>query len=570
VRNIRVADRRDWVANATPPRPARSPHVDWLATLVMFLIIPALILPLIGANAAGPSITASPTSATPGATVSLRGAKFPKNVDLVLTWNGSAENMPKASTRGNGGFKASFKVPPRTAPGKYTLVASLTEDEATLAGATTAELASVTITVVGAEPPTPAPTQPPTPAPTPAPTAPPAPTAAPTATPAPTAAPTATPAPTAAPTPTPRPTTVPTPAPTPTPTPLPTATPAPTPRPTATPAPTPRPTATPAPTPRPTVAPTPTPAPTSTAAPGLPAPVACGSSLSTLIGNAAAGSTLNLGTCVYTGSVDIRKSIRLYGGTFRLPLGATAVHVNADDVTLESIRFEGGGWTVKVYGRDRTKILNSRFTGMSETSITLNGPSVDDTLIAGNTIIQSVRTTHGYSPISGQGYGQGLNRNLVIRNNTIDQGPSGVAWFGIEVWDNVGLVIEGNTLRGASALVSIPRSNGAIVRNNQFDMTQAYWGIELADVDDAQVYGNSVWGNSGTIGPDGRAFVQMHPGSGTVLRNVVRNNTISRYWALVNAAGSGHSITNNCTSEITKLYAYSFSGPVTIAGNGGC
>ena len=163
-----------------------------------------------------------------------------------------------------------------------------------------------------------------------------------------------------------------------------------------------------------------------------------------------------------------------------------------------------------------------------------------------------------------------MNYRLTIRNNMIDQGPSGVAWFGVEVWDNIGLVIEGNTLKGASALVSIPRSNGAIVRNNRFDMTQAYWGIELADVDDAQVYGNTVWGNSGSIGPDGRAFVQLHPGSGTVLRNTIRNNTVSRYWALVNAAGSGHTITNNCTTDVTKVYAYSFTGPVTIAGNGGC
>jgi len=118
--------------------------------------------------------------------------------------------------------------------------------------------------------------------------------------------------------------------------------------------------------------------------------------------------------------------------------------------------------------------------------------------------------------------------------------------------------------------VSIPRSDGAIVRNNQFDMTQDYWGIELADVDDAQVYGNNVWGNSATIGPDGRAFVQLHPGSGTVLRDTIRNNTISRYWAVVNTAGSGHTIANNCTNGITKLYAYSFTGPVTITGNGSC
>jgi hypothetical protein len=322
----------------------------------------------------------------------------------------------------------------------------------------------------------------------------------------------------------------------------------------------------------PAAAPTATPAPTPnpTPVPGLPAQVSCSTALSTLINNAAAGSTLNLGSCVYTSGIDIRKAIRLSGGTYRLPAGATAVHINADDVTIEAARFEGGGNTVQVYGRDRDKVLNSSFTGMTETSIRVNGPGADDMLIAGNTITQRVNTGRGYSPIAGQGYGRGMNNRLVIRNNTIDQGPSGVAWFGVEVWDNVGLVIEGNLLKGSGALVSIPRSNGAIVRNNRFDMTQAYWGIELADVDDAQVYGNTVWGNSGSIGPDGRAFVQMHPGSGTVLRNIVRNNTVRKYWALVNAAGSGHTITNNCLNEVTKVAAYSFTGPVTISGNGPC
>jgi hypothetical protein len=336
--------------------------------------------------------------------------------------------------------------------------------------------------------------------------------------------------------------------------------------PVATPTPTPAPTGAPTPTPTATPAPTPTPTPT----PGLPAPVSCSTPLSTLIANAPAGSTLNLGSCVYTSGVDIRKSIRLYGGTYRLPAGATAAHVNADDVTLEAAKFEGGGNTVQVYGRDRTKILNSSFTGMTETSIRLNGPSIDDMLIEGNTITQRVQTSHGYSPIAGQGYGRGMNSRLIVRNNTIDQGPSGVAWFGVEVWDNVGLIIEGNVLKGSSALVSIPRSDGAIVRNNQFDMTQAYWGIELADVDDAQIYGNTVWGSSGSIGGDGRAFVQMNPGSGTADRNVIRNNTVSHYWAVANASGSGHTITNNCMLDVNHLYNYSFTGPVTVSGNGPC
>jgi hypothetical protein len=315
----------------------------------------------------------------------------------------------------------------------------------------------------------------------------------------------------------------------------------------------------------------PTPAPTATPGPGLPAQVSCSTALSTLITNAAAGSTLNLGTCVYTSHTSITKAIRLYGGTYRLPLGATAISVNANDVTIESAKFEGGGWTVKVFGVDRTKILNSRFTGMSETSIRLEGPSVDGMLIEGNTIIQSVVTGQGYSSVSGLGYGRGMNNNLVVRNNFFDNGPSNVAWFGLEVWDNVGLVIEGNTFRGAGALISIPRSDGALIQSNTFDMTTAFWGMELADVDNAQVLNNTAFANGSIdMNTTWRALVQLHPGSGTVQNIRISGNKLTNYPALVNAAGSGHTVTNNCMNSVGRLNWGSWAGPVTISGNASC
>ena len=273
---------------------------------------------------------------------------------------------------------------------------------------------------------------------------------------------------------------------------------------------------------------------------------------------------------MYTDPVDIRAPVTLMHGTIRVPGGTTAINVNADDVTINSTTFEGGGFTIRIHGRDRTRILRSTFTGMTETSIDLEGPSVDDTLIEGNTIVQAIPNEDGYSPISGQGPG-GMNRNLVIRGNTIDQGGEDVAWFGIEVWDNVGLVIEGNTLRGMKTLVSIPRSDGAIVRGNTFDFTgKAYWGIELSDISDARIVDNTVLGAGASIGLDGRAFVQLDAGSGTVERITIEGNHVSDLWSLVNAAGSGHVIRNNCLMEVTKLYTYEFAGPVTIVDNGPC
>jgi hypothetical protein len=49
VRNIAIADRKDWVINQRPEPPAPRPSKlrDWLATLPIILLVPALILPLV-------------------------------------------------------------------------------------------------------------------------------------------------------------------------------------------------------------------------------------------------------------------------------------------------------------------------------------------------------------------------------------------------------------------------------------------------------------------------------------------------------------------------------------------
>lgn len=296
----------------------------------------------------------------------------------------------------------------------------------------------------------------------------------------------------------------------------------------------------------------------------------CGSSLQQQVDALPAGAVLDLGSCVFDGSLDARRPITIVGGTIRRGPGQTAVTVNADDVTIDGTRFEGGGVVVRVLQRDRFTVRNSTFVGQTETSIRLDGPSVDDALIEGNRIVQSVRTNHGYSPISGAGFGRGLNSRLVIRGNLIDQGPPGVAWFGIEVWDNAGLVIEGNDLRGAGTLISIPRSDGAVIRGNRFDMTQANWGIELADVDGAVFSDNVATGSGAAVGGFGWGWVQLHPGSGTVRNITIVRNRLSDYYNFVNLEGSGHTITDNCLNRVQFESRFQATGPITWARNGPC
>ena len=91
MRNIRVADRADWVVDATPKRQPnpRTRVRDWLATATMFLLIPALILPFAGASAGGATLAVSPDAAAPGERILVRGNNLPKG-DAVLVWNGEA------------------------------------------------------------------------------------------------------------------------------------------------------------------------------------------------------------------------------------------------------------------------------------------------------------------------------------------------------------------------------------------------------------------------------------------------------------------------------------------------
>jgi hypothetical protein len=67
VRNIRVADRADWVANRRPdPTAHRHPRVrDLIATLPIALLIPAVLLIGFAATAASPSLNPARLSARP-------------------------------------------------------------------------------------------------------------------------------------------------------------------------------------------------------------------------------------------------------------------------------------------------------------------------------------------------------------------------------------------------------------------------------------------------------------------------------------------------------------------------
>lgn len=311
------------------------------------------------------------------------------------------------------------------------------------------------------------------------------------------------------------------------------------------------------------VPPTPVPVPSPTPTP-VPAPAG---TLTDILAASAPGAVIDLGSGVYTAGATITKPVTLRGGTINQ--SGTALHVRADDVTLEGVQFIGGNQTVQLWPGSRRTLRRCSFTLMTETSIRLQ-PGAHDTLIEAPNIVQSIGV--GYSPIAANdgGKGAGTFRNLVIRGGTIDNGPPIVSHMGCEVWAVSGLVIEDVAFRGSDVHISIPRSDGAIIRRCDFDLTQTPWAaIELSDVENAQVIDNVAHGK-GPTGSMWNAFVQLHPGSGAVRNITIARNRLTNFPALVNAAGDGHHIENNCLTSVGQLQWGQFTGPVTIIGNGPC
>ena len=134
MRNIAIADRKDWVTSTPPARPPRrrSPLRDWLATIPIILLLPALILPSLDTSAAGPRLrTRGDTEAVVGERLMIDGQGFDDSEVGRLRWQSDtqSETEPVAEYTASAGgrFKAKLRIPADLEPGDYVLEA-VTED----------------------------------------------------------------------------------------------------------------------------------------------------------------------------------------------------------------------------------------------------------------------------------------------------------------------------------------------------------------------------------------------------------------------------------------------------------
>ena len=137
MRNIAIADRRDWVFEAPKPEPARGPAPkrrvrNLLATLPILLLIPALLLPFMSTLAVGPRLTVVPRQPVAGKMLKVTAAGFQPGVVIVVRWNGTP--MVRIKTNANGRFVIKFKVPKGAKNGVHTIkVTSVGKDRVVLA-----------------------------------------------------------------------------------------------------------------------------------------------------------------------------------------------------------------------------------------------------------------------------------------------------------------------------------------------------------------------------------------------------------------------------------------------------
>lgn len=197
---------------STPPQRAL---VGWLAALIIIGLLPALLLPLLMAEAATEpaALILDPVTGPAGSTITVSGANFAPGVHGQLRLGRDTGGMPRFDADMSGRFSLSLTIPETAPPGAHGLQAT-TASHGQQGSSTVSVFASATFTVEAgptAVGPTPTPTAT-TSNPTPTPETARVPTPAPT--PMPTPTPTPPPPPPPTPKPKPKPTTAPTPPPT--------------------------------------------------------------------------------------------------------------------------------------------------------------------------------------------------------------------------------------------------------------------------------------------------------------------------------------------------------------------
>ncbi len=86
-------------APATPTHHRHRRLGDWLATIPIMLLVPALAIPMLTVSASSGTLAVSGV-AVPGGQIAVAGQNLPKRDWVQLRWDGSTDGMITVRTRG--------------------------------------------------------------------------------------------------------------------------------------------------------------------------------------------------------------------------------------------------------------------------------------------------------------------------------------------------------------------------------------------------------------------------------------------------------------------------------------
>jgi hypothetical protein len=95
---------------------------DWIATIPILLLVPALLFPFLATLAGGPALSVSGTP-TPGQYVTVSGSGFSAGMRVQLQWDGSTKRMPLVTVSSSTKFTTRFRIPSSASLGDHTLTA---------------------------------------------------------------------------------------------------------------------------------------------------------------------------------------------------------------------------------------------------------------------------------------------------------------------------------------------------------------------------------------------------------------------------------------------------------------
>src|SRR5712691_5587030 len=105
---------------SSPPAPRRGRRRtlrDWLATIPIVLLVPALVSPFVPAGASSASLTVAGIAVANGQ-LSVVGQSFPGRDWIQFSWDGSAAGMPTVRTTSGGQLATNITIPAGTPAGE--------------------------------------------------------------------------------------------------------------------------------------------------------------------------------------------------------------------------------------------------------------------------------------------------------------------------------------------------------------------------------------------------------------------------------------------------------------------